>query len=129
MTASSSSPSNEQIFLSVLHRLCDSGSDRACEKWKEQIEVTGCERLKLHHSYRAMAWLGEELAEDQQAHATPFSSRSTKDLVEEGLFAHRRNLFSKLDLVFLDTTSIYFEGEGGETGWANTATARTIVPA
>lgn len=62
-----------------------------------------------------MAWLGEEAPEDQQAHATPFSSRSTKDLVEEGLFAHRRNLFSNLDLVFLDTTSIYFEGEGGET--------------
>ena len=108
-------PVERAIFLSVLHRLCVSGSDRSCEKWKADIEVAGCEELKLHHLYRAMAWLGEELAEDQQAHATPFSPRSTKDLVEEGLFAHHRNLFSNLDLVFFDTTSIYFEGEGGET--------------
>jgi hypothetical protein len=35
-----------------------------------------------------------------------------KDLVEEQLFAHRRDLFSRLDLVFMDTTSLYFEGQG-----------------
>ncbi|MCP4895528.1 MAG: IS1634 family transposase, partial [bacterium] len=29
------------------------------------------------------------------------------------LFAQRRDLFSELELVFFDTTSIYFEGEGG----------------
>lgn len=108
-------PVERAVFLSVLHRLCVSGSDRAAEKWKDDIEVRGCESLKLHHLYRAMAWLGEELPEDQQAHATPFSPRSTKDLIEEGLFAHRRDLFSTLDLIFFDTTSIYFEGEGGET--------------
>ncbi len=106
-------PVERAVFLSVLHRLCVSGSDRAAEKWKDDIEVAGCESLKLHHLYRAMAWLGEELAEDQQAHATPFTPRCTKDLIEEGLFAHRRDLFSTLDLVFFDTTSIYFEGEGG----------------
>jgi hypothetical protein len=38
-----------------------------------------------------------------------------KDLIEEELFARRRNLFSELDLVFFDTTSIYFEGAGGLT--------------
>jgi hypothetical protein len=31
------------------------------------------------------------------------------------LFAQRRDLFSQLDLVFFDTTSIYFYGQGGET--------------
>jgi hypothetical protein len=31
------------------------------------------------------------------------------------LFARRRDLFSGLQLVFLDTTSIDFEGEGGDT--------------
>ena len=31
------------------------------------------------------------------------------------MFARRRDLFSKLDLVFMDTTSLYFEGEGGQT--------------
>ena len=36
-------------------------------------------------------------------------------LVEERLFAHRRDLFTRLDLVFMDTTSLYFEGAGGQT--------------
>ena len=38
-----------------------------------------------------------------------------KDLIEEALFARRRDLFTQLQLVFFDTTSIYFEGQGGET--------------
>jgi transposase len=29
------------------------------------------------------------------------------------LFDRRRDLFSDLELVFFDTTSIYFEGQGG----------------
>jgi len=58
---------------------------------------------------------GEVLAEDQQDGATPFSPRTNKDLIEEALFARRRDLFSDLDIVFFDTTSIYFEGQGGET--------------
>ncbi len=108
-------PVERAVFLTVLHRLFTSGSDRAAEKWKETLQIEGIDRLQLHHLYRAMAWLGEPLREDQQAGATPFAPRCTKDLVEEGLFTHRRDLFSELDLVFFDTTSIYFEGEGGDT--------------
>jgi transposase len=103
------------VFLTVLHRLLISGSDRAAEKWKAAIGVEGVEELQLHHLYRAMAWLGEALGGDQQFAATPFAPRCTKDLIEERLFAFRRDLFTNLDLVFFDTTSIYFEGEGGET--------------
>jgi transposase len=39
----------------------------------------------------------------------------TKDRIEAALFARRRDLFSELELVFFDTISIYFEGEGGES--------------
>jgi len=108
-------PVERAIFLTVLHRLFHSGSDRAAEKWRNTLQIEGVDDLQLHHLYRAMAWLGEALPEDQQAGATPFSPRCTKDLLEEGLFAHRRDLFSGLDLVFFDTTSIYFEGQGGDT--------------
>jgi hypothetical protein len=108
-------PVERAVFLTVLHRLFTSGSDRAAEKWKETIDVGGMEELQLHHLYRAMAWLGEALGEDQQFAATPFAPRCTKDRIEEGLFAFRRDLFTNLDLVFFDTTSIYFEGDGGET--------------
>jgi hypothetical protein len=102
------------IFLTVLHRLFASGSDRAAEKWREGYRIGGVETLELHHLYRAMGWLGEPLSKAEQAGATPFAPRCTKDLAEEALFARRQDLFTNLDVVFFDTTSIYFEGEGGD---------------
>jgi transposase len=63
-----------------------------------------------------MAWLGEELDVDQQAGATgSFAPRTIKDLIEEQLFARRRDLFSELSVVFMDTTSLSFTGAGGAT--------------
>ncbi len=103
------------IFLEVLHRLVSPGSDRDCYKWCQSYKIDGVDKLSTHHSYRAMAWLGEELSMDWQCDATKFSPRCTKDLIEEALFANRRDLFSSFDLVFFDTTAIYFEGEGGQT--------------
>jgi transposase len=102
------------VFLTVLHRLMNPGSDRAADKWKSDYQIEGGNDLQLHHLYRAMAWLGEELPKDQQKDKTPFAPRCIKDRIEENLFAHRRNLFTDLQLVFFDTTSIYFEGEGGQ---------------
>ena len=101
------------IFLTVLHRLFVSGSDRSCEKWNRDYKIKGVEGISLHHLYRAMTFLGEQ--REEQRDATPFSPRCTKDLIEESIFLERRDLFTGLDLVFFDTTSIYFEGEGGET--------------
>ena len=43
------------------------------------------------------------------------ASRCRKDLIEEELFRRNRDLFSELELVFFDTTSLYFEGNGGES--------------
>jgi hypothetical protein len=105
------------VFATVLHRLMVSGSDRACEKWMADYDIPGTDDLNLHHFYRAMAWLGEELdAEDGgQKHATPFAPRCVKDQIEEALFERRRDLFSELSIVFMDTTSLSFTGEGGET--------------
>ena len=103
------------VFLTVLHRLMVSGSDRAAEQWHRDYAIEGVQELQLHHLYRAMAWLGEELAADQQAGATGFVPRCIKDRIEESLFARRQTLFSGLDLVFFDTTSVYFEGQGGQT--------------
>lgn len=96
-----------------MHRLVAPGSDRAAEKWREDYDIPGTSELQLHHLYRAMARWGEALPKDQQKGATPFAPRTTKDIIEVELFAQRRDLFSGLDLVFFDTTSIYFLGEGG----------------
>jgi hypothetical protein len=108
-------PIERAVFATVLHRIMVSGSDRACEKWLADYAISGVDGLTLHHLYRAMAWLGEELPADQQAGATPFAPRTVKDLVEEQLFERRRDLFSELSVVFMDTTSLSFAGAGGET--------------
>lgn len=99
------------IFITVLNRLCSPGSDRASEKWMRDYKVAGKDGLNLHHFYRAMGWLGEELSAEEQENATSFACRCIKDKIEERLFEEKRDLFTELDLVFFDTTSIYFEGE------------------
>jgi len=71
-----------------------------------------------------MAWLGEQLPGGEQADATPFAPRCTKDLIEEALFDRRRDLFSTVELVFFDTASIYFEGAGARR-WINSVIAKT----
>ena len=100
------------IFLTVLHRLMVSGSDRFCDKWRRDYLIPGTEQLDLHHLYRAMSFLGEILPDHKQT--GDFLPRRNKDLIEEMLFFNNRDLFSKLDLVFFDTTSIYFQGQGGD---------------
>ena len=99
------------IFLTVLHRLFDPGSDRSAEHWKSDYKIAGTEGLELHHLYRAMSWLGDSFI---QLGNNPLTLRTRKDLIEEELFRRNRDLFSNLDLVFFDTTSLYFEGHGGE---------------
>jgi len=91
-------PVERAVFLSVLNRLFSPGSDRQADQWREDYRIEGTKDLDLHHLYRAMGWLGEARQE-----------------IEKHLFARRRDLFTKADLVFFDTTSIYFEGMGGET--------------
>jgi len=105
-------PVERAIFLCTLHRLFDPGSDRAAESWAKDYEIENTGELQLHHLYRAMSWLGEETGGD--AGATSLSPRTVKDGIEEALYRRRQDLFSQLNMVFFDTTSIYFHGEGGE---------------
>jgi len=105
-------PVERAVFLTVLHRLIDPGSDRAAEKWRSAYSIGGMQAIDLHHLYRAMAWLGEELADQQGRGLVPHTN---KDLIEEQLFAKRRSLFNDVALAIFDTTSLYFEGQGGTT--------------
>ncbi|WP_337848261.1 IS1634 family transposase [Sphingomonas sp.] len=100
------------VFVATLHRLFVSGSDRACTDWMKSYAIDGVEDLALHHFYRAMAFLGEETEEKSEGALVP---RCVKDAVEEKLFDRRRDLFTDLSLVFMDTTSLSFYGAGGET--------------
>ena len=108
-------PVERAVFLTVLHRLCATGSDRSAQRWKEDYLIDSADEVELHQLYRTMGWLGDQLPADQQQGFTKLVPRCTKDVIEEQLFARRRDLFSELEIVFFDTTSLYFEGEGGET--------------
>jgi len=62
----------------------------------KQVYSPGLEKLQLHHYYRALDYLAEH-----------------KNKIEEELFAQIHSLFDlKLDLVFWDTITTYFEGRG-----------------
>ena len=98
------------VFVATLHRLFVSGSDRSCADWMRSYAIDGAEELALHHFYRAMAWLGEEIEEAAEGALAP---RCVKDVIEETLFERRRDLFTDLSLVFMDTTTLSFTGAGG----------------
>ena len=93
------------IYLTVLHRLMVSGSDRHAHDWHQRLRIPGTEALTLEHAYKAMAWLGEEATD----------GRPMTDTVEEALYRHRQPLLGELAVAFFDTTSVYFEGQGGAT--------------
>jgi hypothetical protein len=100
------------VFVATLHRLFVSGSDRDCVSWMADYDIGGAQALCLHHFYRAMAWLGEMV---EEASGRSLAPRCVKDVIEERLFERRRDLFTDLSVVFMDTTSLSFEGEGGES--------------
>lgn len=85
------------VYLATLSRLFFPGSDRKAKRITRDYRVSGAEDIELHHLYRAMAWLGEN-----------------RQGIEEEIFDRGRDLFTSLSVVFFDTTSIYFEGSGGE---------------
>jgi hypothetical protein len=100
------------IYMTVLHRLMISGSDRHAEGWKDKVRIPGAEALTLDQAYKAMAWLGEEVPTNADR---PLGPRTMTDVIEEALYRYRQDLFGEVTVAFFDTTSLYFEGEGGES--------------
>lgn len=82
----------------VLNRLVDPCSKLGLMRWKETVYRPAFAALQLQHFYRALDVLAEH-----------------KEAIEDRLLARMRDLFwLKVDLVFWDTTSSYFEGRGPE---------------
>jgi hypothetical protein len=78
-------------FALTLQRLCAPGSDVSGSEWVKTVEAPGFDSLRLQHFYRTVGFLAEVRAE-----------------LERELFLRERDLFSQeLDLVFVDTTSLY----------------------
>lgn len=99
------------VFAQVLQRLLDPGSDLKGSKWIRTVHEPAFERLRLEHFYRCLTPLWRH-----------------KNEIEERLYRRDLGLFDQeLDLVFLDTTSIYFEGSALE-GWAKLGKSKDHRP-
>ncbi len=78
-------------FAMALQRLCAPGSDLAGSQWISGVECLGFAELGLQHFYRTTRFLSE-----------------VRDELEAELSWRDRDLFSlELDLIFIDTTSLY----------------------
>ncbi len=87
-------------FAMALQRLCCPGSDLQGSGWVRTVEAEGFEELELQHFYRTCGFLFE-----------------VRQDLERRLYFRDRDLFStELDLVFVDTTSLYVYRDT-ETPW------------
>jgi transposase len=152
-------PVERIIFMTAVHRIMETGSDRSAIKWLQSQQLEGCKDVELHQCYRSMNWLGEPIDNtdsDNDCLSNPLSDpevslgdtgkkelnnnqsaggpsnvtkpkkvklpklavsiRRTKDLIEEKIYQRRLNLLTASNPVFFDTTSLYFEGQGGTLG-------------
>lgn len=83
-------------FALALQRLCAPGSDLQGAAWAQTVEAPGFNDLALHQFYRTVPWLA-----------------AIRHELEQDLFFQHRDLFSaELDLVFVDTTSVYLYRDG-----------------
>ena len=90
-------PVERLLFALVANRALDPGSKLAVESWvADEAHVDGLADVDVHQLYRAMDFLLE-------AH----------DEIQREVFWSVANLFNlEVDLLFLDTTTAYFEIEG-----------------
>lgn len=100
------------VFISVLHRLLRTGSDLDCSTWHRKYDIEGADGLELQHFYRAMGFLGEKIGKTSKEQ--PQFTRRIKDRIEELVYKRDLDIFSEFKMVFFDTTSMYFEGAGGQ---------------
>ena len=98
-------------FAMALQRLCCPGSDLQGSGWIQTVEGLCSERMELQHFYRTTGFLSE-----------------VRDDLERELFDRDRDLFTQsLDLVFIDTTSLYvYRAE--ETEWRRRGYSRDHRP-
>lgn len=89
---------NNAIFLMLLERLQDPGSK--LRNYLNQGEYINLPEVALHHLYRAL----DKLADNNL-------------LIQHQIYQTGRNLFNqKLDIVFYDVTTFYFESEVEKEG-------------
>ena len=88
-------PVERAIFSMVANRALAPSSKLAVEDWVDRVALPGVEEISVHNLYRAMDFLLEAQEEIQR----------------EVFFSCANLLNLEVDLIFFDTTSVYFETE------------------
>jgi len=104
-------PVERACFAMALQRLCCPDSDLAGSDWVKTVEAPEFEGLALQHFYRTAGFLA-----------------GVREELESKLFTRDRNLFNQtLDVVFIDTTSLYVYRDS-ETEWRKRGYSRDHRP-
>ena len=100
------------VFVSVLHRLFVSARTGRARSGRPTTRSTGSRGCGFTSCIGRWPGSGRSWRRRRKAR---LRRAAVKDAVEERLFERRRDLFTDLSLVFMDTTTLSFHGAGGET--------------
>ncbi|MBI3707055.1 MAG: transposase [Proteobacteria bacterium] len=120
-------PVERVVYASVLQRMFATEPRHSVSEWLEDHAVPGTASLNDRQVNVAMAWLGKEF--DGTGTKAPRVERTTKDLIEERLFAQRADADAGLDLVFFNTLPITLEtrAEAGGRAKARRSAAQQMA--
>lgn len=90
-----STPVERAIFSMVANRALAPSSKLAIEDWVTRVALPGVEEASVHNLYRAMDFL----------------LQASEEIQREVFFSVANLLNLEVDLIFFDTTSVYFETE------------------
>lgn len=93
-------PVERAIFSMVANRALCPSSKLAVEDWAERVALPGVDKLSVQNLYRAMDFLLD----------------AEEDIQREVFFSAANLLNLEVDLLFFDTTSVYFETEDEDEG-------------
>ena len=103
----------DRVLVLVANRLCRPGSEHALAQWLESDFVCGRDGKRILARWKQQGRVRVDLNWLQEWYRTLDQLLARKDGIEVELFSRLRDLFHlKVDMVFYDLTSTYFEGAG-----------------
>jgi transposase len=103
----------DRALVLVANRLCRPGSEHALAQWLESDFVCGRDGKRILPRWKQQGRVRVDLNWLQQWYRTLDQLLARKERIELELFGRLRDLFHlKVEMVFYDLTSTYFEGRG-----------------
>jgi hypothetical protein len=105
----------ERVFVLVAHRLLCPGSEHALAWWLEDSYVADNRGQRVRARWQSSGRVRVAHRQLQQWYRSLDRLVEAKEAIEDELYLRLRDIFGlRVDLVFMDLTSAYFEGESPE---------------